>query len=262
MNLKYEDRIIPLLRRMINLEELMLFLSILRVNSTYIDGIQLYDDILIYMPLLKKFSFSINTGVLCKNMKINLASNEDIQRSFNRKEYEQVGSYVKIIETDVESSCHIYSLPYHFQSFGDLDNSFQGGVFCNVRCLVLKDSHPFEHNFFKVISESFPYLKELYILNNEPQKDKQLSTTTIIYPHLILLDIVSAHVDYAEQFFFEEKTHLPRLLNLYIRYESLAIVTNNFTSDATRLTCSKVTCLTIKEPFVRPANFQRYFPLL
>jgi hypothetical protein len=126
----------------------------------------------------------------------------------------------------------------------------------------MEDSHPFEHNFFKVISEDFPYLKELSILNNEPQKDKQQSRTTIIFPHLILLDIVSAHVDYAENFLSEENIHLPHLMDLEIRYESLAIVTNNFTSDATRLTCSKVTCLTIDEPFVRPANFHRYFPVL
>ncbi|CAF4615608.1 unnamed protein product, partial [Rotaria socialis] len=34
----YNDRIVPLLRRMLNLEELTLFLSIIRNESTYFDG--------------------------------------------------------------------------------------------------------------------------------------------------------------------------------------------------------------------------------
>jgi hypothetical protein len=84
----YDNLVIPLLRRMINLEKLILFLSILRVDSTYVDGIQLYDDILVYMPHLNKFTFNIDAGVLCKNTKIALQSNEDIQRSFIGRRYE------------------------------------------------------------------------------------------------------------------------------------------------------------------------------
>ena len=67
--MSYENLIIPLLRRMINLEELKLFLQVSRVNSSYIDGIQLHDEILIYMPRLNKFIFSINTSVFTKNTK-------------------------------------------------------------------------------------------------------------------------------------------------------------------------------------------------
>ncbi len=42
---------------MINLEELELYLSVERFDSTYIDGIQLYDQFLIYMTQLNKFTF-------------------------------------------------------------------------------------------------------------------------------------------------------------------------------------------------------------
>ncbi len=258
----YDDLIIPLLRRMINLEELKLYLSILRVNSTYIDGIQLYDEIIIYMPRLNKFYLSIDTCVVNTNVKIDLPSNEDIQHSFIGRRYGQVGSDVHSIAIKKGiSRCHIYSLPYQFKHFDYLNNSFKGGLFDKVRSLLMLDSRPFEHNFFKVISQSFPFLQTLRILNSKPQQNKQQSST-ILFPHLILLDLATAHVDYAEQFLFNKNTHLPRLLNLSIGYESLAMVTNNFTNDAARLNCAKLTNLDIEKPFVRSKNFHQYFPFL
>ncbi|CAF1320264.1 unnamed protein product [Rotaria sordida] len=92
----YDNLIIPLLQRMINLEELILFLSIIRTEKNYIDGIQLYDDILIYMPRLNKFIFNIDTNIVENNIEFALSSNEDIQRSFIRKEYGPVYSQVEI----------------------------------------------------------------------------------------------------------------------------------------------------------------------
>ncbi|CAF2227121.1 unnamed protein product [Rotaria magnacalcarata] len=271
----YDDLIIPLLRRMINLEELILNLSIIRVDSNYIDGLQLYDDILIYMPRLNKFIFSIDTSVVEKNIKIALSSNEDIQRSFIRREYGPVGSHVDIFSREngcrghmyslpyeFKSRCHIYSLPYQFKNYSYLNNDFQGGVFDNVQYLMMTDFRPFERNFFKIISQSFPLLQHLYIFNDEPQKDKQQSTTFITFSHLIYLYLDCAHVDYAEQFLSDKQCHLPCLLNLSISYESLAMATNNFTNDATRLTSSKLTSLRLKGPFVTPENFHLYFPSL
>ncbi|CAF3200213.1 unnamed protein product [Rotaria sp. Silwood2] len=90
----YDDEIIPLLHRMINLEELMLCLSVIRVDLSYIDGAHLYEEIQIHMPRLNKLIFSINTAVVKKNININFPSNEDIQRSFIERRYQQVGSYV------------------------------------------------------------------------------------------------------------------------------------------------------------------------
>jgi hypothetical protein len=214
------------------------------------------------MPLLKKFIFSIEAGVLCKNSKIPLPSNEDIQRSFIGRGYEQVGSYIQTHSTKGESRCHIYSLPYLFDTYVYRSNSFHGGMFHNVRCLFMMDFRPFECNFFEVISQNFPILEDLYIYNDEPQRDKQQSTTFIMFPHLILLDLYFAHVDYAEQFLIDKNCHLPRLLNLGIKYKPLAMVTHNFTNDSTRVICAKLTCLEIVEPFVRPENFDQYFPLL
>jgi hypothetical protein len=260
---------------MLNLEELILFLFIIRADKNYIDGTQLYDDILVYMPRLSKFSFWIDTSIVENNSEIGLSSNEDIHRSFIRREYGPVYSLVETFSNRNKSSCnsyllpyhfksrcHIYSLPYQFNWFHYLNNSFQGGMFNTVGFLMMTDCRPFEHKFFEVISQSFPLLKLLHIFNDKPQKEKQQSRTCIILPHLNFLNIDCSHVDYAEQFLFDKYCHLPCLLNLIINYESLILVTNNFTNDAACLTCSKLTSLSVKEPFVPPKNFHQYFPLL
>jgi hypothetical protein len=137
---------------MINLEELKLYLSVYRIDSTYIDGIQLYDQFLIYMTQLKKFTFNIKTEIFNRNVIVKLQSNEDIQRSFIGREYQQVSSYVHTISMNTEGECHIYSLPYEFDYFVDLNNSFQGGMFHKVRYLTMDDTIPFEHKFFQLIS--------------------------------------------------------------------------------------------------------------
>ncbi|CAF2805636.1 unnamed protein product [Rotaria sp. Silwood2] len=161
--LHYDDQIIPLLRRMINLKKLTLFLSVLTRYWTYIDGIQLHDQILIYMSQLNKFTFSINTTVVNedKNIKIDLPSNEDIQRSFIGKGYGQVGSYVHYRKKYNVGTSHVYSLPYQFEYFLDLNNSFQGDMFDTVQCLTMTDGHPFEHNLFKLISQCFPFFERV-----------------------------------------------------------------------------------------------------
>ncbi|UJR29360.1 hypothetical protein I4U23_010572 [Adineta vaga] len=132
-------------------------------------------------------------------------------------------------------------------------------MFNTVQCLLMTDLNPFEHNLFRIISHSFPCLKRLHIINDQPQKDRQQSKTSTTFPRLILLNLNSAHADYAGQFLNDKTCHLPCLLNLYIGYQSLALVTKNFTNDATRLICSKLTYLQINEPFVPPKHFYEYF---
>ena len=156
---------------------------------------------------------------------------------------------------------HLFtSIPFELCVY--VNNFFQGGIFNTVRWLLITDRRPFEHSFFKSISQSFPLLEELHVFNDEPQNEKQQSITSITFSHLMILDLNCAHIDYAKQFLFDKHCHLPSLLNLSIRYKSLVLVTNNFTNDATRLTCSRLTKLCIKESFIRPKNFHQYFPLL
>ena len=121
---------------------------------------------------------------------------------------------------------------------------------------------PFEHEFFKIISQSFPSLQTLSIQNNEPQKDKKYSATMITFPHLAVLNLELAHIDYVEQFLFERKTCLPCLLHLTIQYESLVMVTNNFTNDPTHFNFGQLKTLVTDQASVRPENFHSYFPRL
>jgi hypothetical protein len=261
---------------MINLEELMLFLTVIKIDSNFIDGFQLHDEIIIYMAKLNKFLFSINTNVILKNTDIDFSLNEYIQHSFIGNGYGPVGSYVcpksiKLVYKSLDcpelnvrggGRSHVFSLPYSFKYFLHLNNSFQGGMFDIVQYLKMNDIRPFEYQLFKTISQDFPSLKQLIICNSEAQTVKQHSSTLITFSHLILLDLVQAHVDYAELFLCNKKTDLPCLLDLCIEYQSLTMVTMNFTNVATRVHCAKLKGLHINKPFVRPKHFDQYFPLL
>ena len=245
---------------MTNLEELHLFVSPMRSNSTYVDGIQLYDQFLLHMTQLRKFAFNIRTTVFNDNAAIELPSNEDIQRSFVRRIHGPVASHIDTTSTEIQRECHIYSLPYAFDCFVDLTNSFQGGMFDKVRYLKMNDSYPFEFDFFRLISQNFPALKFLHLSNSSPQKVKQHLSTSITFPHLTYLDLRHAHVDYAEQFLLIKNAHVPHLMHLCIRYKSLVAITNNFTNDVTQFNFTTVKCINGCESLVRPKRFSQYFP--
>jgi hypothetical protein len=247
---------------MLNLEELTLFLSVIRTESTYIDGKQLYDEVLIHMSRLNKFTFSIHTHIINNNIKINLPSNDDIRNSFIKRGYRQVDSFADDKLMNNTGSCHVYSLPYQFNCFLFMKSSFQGGRFDNVRWMIMYDSRPFEHELFKIISRDFPFLKKLTLRNIQPQQNKHQLSTFITFVHLFELDLCSSHIDYVVQFLLDRNTLLPCLTDLYIEYEPLATASNHFTNDATRLNCAKIKNLFILEPFVRPESFHSYFPLL
>jgi hypothetical protein len=247
---------------MINLEELKLYLSVMRVDSAYIDGIQLYDQFLIYMTQLNTFTFNIQTTISSENDTVELQSNEDIQRSFIGRYYQQVESYVLTDPMKTEGICHIYSLPFDFEHFIHLGNTFQGCMFHKVRYLKMGDNRPFEYNLFQIISQDFSFLQFLYIENSRPRKNKKNSSTLITFPCLIFLDLQDAHIDYAELFLLKKNIRLPRLLNLCIKYQSLKRITKNFTDDAMHFNFETLKSLDVCQPFDRSENFHRYFPLL
>jgi predicted transcriptional regulator len=123
------------------------------------------------------------------------------------------------------------------------------------------DARPFEHNLFKVVSQCFPLLERLRVVNYKPQKHKEHSSILIIFPHLIILNLATANVDYAKQLLYDKNTHLPALLDLCIKYKTLSMITNNFTNDAICRNCAKVKKLHTDQ-VSRPKNFHKYFPLL
>ncbi|CAF4505026.1 unnamed protein product, partial [Rotaria sp. Silwood2] len=137
----YDKQVVPLLHRMSNLEELTLSLSVLRSESTFIDGNHLYDEILVHMPRLNKFTFSIITQIVNENIRIDFPSNDDIQLSFTKREYNQVDSYA---------------------DFNSTTNIARCGIFNKVRHLIMTDTSAFEHKLFKLVSQDFPCLEHLY----------------------------------------------------------------------------------------------------
>jgi hypothetical protein len=247
---------------MINLEELQLCLVVGRIHSTYIDGIQLYSQFLIYMTQLNKFTFNIKTSVFNKKVRIELPSNEYIQRSFIGRGYQQVASHVCTKYNTRGGECRIYSLPYDFEYYFDLNNCFQGGMFHKVRQLEMDDRISIEYRLFQQIPHDFPFLEFLSIPNSYPMEDKQHSSTLITFPFLTFLDLQYAHVDYVELFLLRKNTHLPRLLNLSVEYKSLKRITNNFTKDAMDFNFETLKSVDVCQSLVRPENFHHYFPLL
>jgi hypothetical protein len=117
--------------------------------------------------------------------------------------------------------------------YNNVTNNFSGESF---------DERSFEHEFFIRISQAFPFLKVLFIMNSEQQIFKQEQESNndnrnfsmIEYSHLIPLGLIKVHDDYAEQFLFDTKTCLSNYIRLRINYDQLQRVTQNFTRDAAR----------------------------
>ncbi|UJR09953.1 hypothetical protein I4U23_014176, partial [Adineta vaga] len=193
----YQQLIVPLLNRMFNLEKLHLHLIVYGMNS-FIDGNNLNANIINHMLQLKKFTFNIRSDIRLHDQ-TNLLSNEDIQCTFN-----------DFIDNEI-----ITSVDYFLEI--ERANNFPGGIFKYVRKIELFDTRPFQHNFFFRISQSFPFVKELTVINEKAQYDKRSSTSNdnnehlpiIEYPHLTKLDLIEGHHDYIEQFLLDTKTCLP-----------------------------------------------------
>jgi hypothetical protein len=93
------------------------------------------------------------------------------------------------------------------------------------------------------------------------QSDDEHSSI-VIYPNLRILDLSDVHIDYVEEFLHDYNSRLPCLKQLQVKYEQLAIVTNNFTNDKTRENCSHLKLIHIDDVTVYSKNFYSYFPLL
>jgi hypothetical protein len=245
---------------MSSLEKLTLYLRV-RNRDTFIDGTQLYDDILIYMPRLYSFVFYVGTINTLDGF-VRYLSDEDVQRTFTNIGYQQVACIVHYFRT-FKAICHTFSLPFIFTRFEKIANRFPTIIFNTVTYLKAYDVIPFQHEFFHRISQAFPSLKDFCIMNYmpQPQTDNQLYFV-IEYPHLSSLDIKCAHTDYLEQFLLETKSYLPDLIELKVNYEQLRNVTENFTREITRRNCARVKRLIIEDTLEFPNEVNVYFPSL
>jgi hypothetical protein len=237
-------------------------------RSQFIDGSHIDNEIVSYMAQLNTFNFHIATITRISDMGYQKSS-DDIQQTFVNWKENQIKCYVDYFSNNI-GACHTYSCPYNFAYIDGVSNSFQGGRFKSVTKVVLYDTRSFEHDFFEWIPKAFPYLKRLVVINPKPQKHKysndringQQICPTILYTDLICLSLISGHIDYVDQFLHDEKACIPRLAQLIIKYEHLVAVTNNFTSETTRINCANVRRLVIKKSIVYPENLYHYFPLL
>jgi hypothetical protein len=253
---------------MLQLEKLTLSL-IIRNRISFIDGTQLYNDILCKMPHLHTFIFSIITKNVKGDQEL-LRSSDDIRRTFIERGY-HVDCYIDCYSREL-NQCHVYSLPFTMEYMFNVSNNFPGGLFMSVRKLQLYDFFlPFEHDFFARISRAFPLLNILNVIDIHGQKKKlthqqneHKQTSSIIeYPHLMYLSLNRVHIDYIKQFLFESNTSLPCLNKLSAQYEDVKNATENFTSDAASANCAKLKYIILyAKPTIYPENFHDYFPSL
>lgn len=247
---------------MLNLEKLDLDLKLDRYTG-FIDGNHLKENLISYMPKLNQFTFNICLFNHCP-YQICVPSNEDFQHTFENLLGTQVVSCVDYFEQSNYSYFHFYTYPYQLKLYDNITNNFSGGLFKYVHTISLHDERPFEHEFFLRIAQSFPLLANLTIINYTPQKHTKLTNNNenlaiIQYPHLDVLNLLEAHDDYVEQFLVESQLHLSNYIYLCARYESLKLVTNNFTRDATRINCAKVAYVCLDDDILFPKNFKNYF---
>ena len=256
--IEYDNRVIPLFRRMPHLTELTLYLRVCDRN-TFIDGIELYKNFLMYMPRLQSFTFYIATVNTLDGIDRYL-SDEDIQRTFTDVGLYQVACFINYFRT-FKAICHTFSIPFIFTRLEKIANRFPTMIFSTVTYLKAYDVIPFQHEFFQRIARAFPSLKEFCIMNYMPQTRSDLSADSVVeYPHLISLDVKCVHTDYIEQFLLKTKASLPCLIELKVNYDQLRSVTRDFTNENTRRNCSKIKRLIIEETVVFPTEVSLYFP--
>ncbi|CAF4045948.1 unnamed protein product, partial [Rotaria sordida] len=205
------DKISSLFRRMSNLEKLTLNIAVRR-RTRVIDGTDIQHDIFDCMPQLHSFTFCICAYVEMVDLSYKLTS-EDIQQTLTDIGQQHAVSMVSYV-TKKKAACSIFSLPFEFDYLEDLGNKYPNTVFSYVTYLLVRDTVPFEHEFFMRIARSFPSLKYLRIFNMKSQtlnsrmtfsSDNSQLYSIIEYPHLTILDVKYAHRDYVEQFLNEAK---------------------------------------------------------
>jgi hypothetical protein len=161
----------------------------------------------------------------------------------------------------------VYSRPFAFDAFTGLTQSFPGGTFDGVTMARIVGFEPLEHDFFKNIAKSFPYLYSLVLSDLNPPRDQQKQESihgmpVITFPYVRFLTVYCSHLCYVEQLLSDAFTSLPSLRELRLDYDTLTVLTNNFTNDLARVNCARVQVLGVKECIVPSENFFSYFPSL
>jgi hypothetical protein len=148
----YDILVLPLLRRMLNLEELTLYLHIMG-GSTFISGSELDNEILIHMPQLHTFSFYMASQNVIADPTIRI-SNSDIEQTFTNSKHRQIDCMVDYFDP-TKMICRVFSIPFKFGRLEQIANNIPNIVFnsvTHVRCKQFKIQVTF---FFRHFSTSF-----------------------------------------------------------------------------------------------------------
>ncbi|CAF0850956.1 unnamed protein product [Adineta steineri] len=164
----YDTNILPLLRRMKYLEKLTLYLRIQNRN-TFIDKIQLENEILNYISKIQVFTFYISTY----NETIDLFSNVVAQQPTIYIKNQHVNSIINYISS-CTAVCSIFSIPFEFHRLEDIGNLFPDIIFNHVTYLLVQDINPFNHEFFIWVARAFPFLNNLRVTNFESQSSNNI----------------------------------------------------------------------------------------
>ena len=254
----YDEEILSLLHRMLNLEKLDLYLVVSCKNG-FLDGNHLKENLLNHLTKLNQLTFNIRSTIRLDNQ-TNTLSNEDIQSTFKDFANNRILSSVDYFSQMKQGQCHIYSYPYRWKEYHQITNHFPGIISKYVREISLLDEQSFEHDFFLQISKSFPLLRKLTLINEKAQKNKNHHLSITEYPHLSYLSLMDAHDDYIEEFFLQTNTCLPDNLHVTVDYQGFKRVTQDFTSNATRNNCQKLRSLGLIESDQVPEYVKEYFP--
>jgi len=256
-----------MLKRMINLQKLTLYL-VFESNGGFLNPIDLVNQFSTYSNQLESFSFYISTEENNREDLVRyLTKNEMKQTNLNIK-YEQMSNIFS--KSSIGSTYHVFTLPFEFSVLTSIGHQFPKIIFDSVIDLWISSDVSFEHEFFLRVAKYFPMLKHFYVMtlnSNFLNKNKSFDDTRrdepiVEYPHLVLLDLTRTDVDVIDELLNENKTRLPRLNYLSVRYEDLRITTQDFTREATRRNCANVTKLITWRQIVGSQQFHLHFPSL
>ena len=188
--LAFDSKVVPLLRRMLNLEELRLSFRI-RHRILFVNGIYLKSEVLHLMSKLNRFEFDISCDrtVIDSNAKPTSAF---IRRTFIENGYD-VDCYIDYPRNDI-GQYHVYPLPFTRDRIHSIKLRFPGGNFLTVRILrVWNLDRSFEHSFLTVSNTIEQLENPSWIWTRSKQ-----SSSVIEFPHRSELYLVDVHIDYVE----------------------------------------------------------------
>ena len=142
---KYDTEFLPLLHRMLNLEELTLNIYI-GDGTRFIDGPKIKNDILVHLPQLSKFIFHIRSFSQGQHLFHHPLSEDAIQRTFLDITSQSV--VCMLIRYSYAVKYHVFSLPFTFYALDQIGNRFPLIIFTHVTRLGVEDAFSFEHEFF------------------------------------------------------------------------------------------------------------------